>query len=115
VTAASIVIGAVPSQIPAMPAHRFRVGQMVAVPWSGAQGANPLGPVVALGAYTIRREQAARLRTLAPDKCRRSLAQSGSDQTMVTRRVTTSPEPVTSPMFGMMPPPRQGWSVCKAP
>ena len=45
-TAASIVIGAVPSQIPAMPAHRFRVGQTVVVPWSGPEGALPLGPYV---------------------------------------------------------------------
>jgi hypothetical protein len=29
-----------------MPAHRFRVGQTVVVPWSGPQGALPLGPYV---------------------------------------------------------------------
>jgi hypothetical protein len=30
-----VAIDAVPSQITAMPAHRFRVGQTVVVPWSG--------------------------------------------------------------------------------
>ena len=33
-----VVFGAVPSQITAMPAHRFRVGQTVVVSWSGPQG-----------------------------------------------------------------------------
>jgi hypothetical protein len=41
-----IAIGAAPSQITAMPAHRFRVGQTVVVPWSGPEGALPLGPYV---------------------------------------------------------------------
>jgi hypothetical protein len=41
-----VVFGAVPSQIPAMSAHRFRVGQTVVVPWSGPEGAIPLGPYV---------------------------------------------------------------------
>ena len=35
-----------PSQITAMSAHRFRVGQTVVVPWSGPEGALPLGPYV---------------------------------------------------------------------
>jgi hypothetical protein len=42
----SIAIGTVPSQMTAMPAHRFRVGQTVVVPWSGPEGALPLGPYV---------------------------------------------------------------------
>jgi hypothetical protein len=29
-----------------MPAHRFRIGQTVVVPWSGPEGALPLGPYV---------------------------------------------------------------------
>jgi hypothetical protein len=29
-----------------MPAHRFRVRQTVVVPWSGPEGALPLGPYV---------------------------------------------------------------------
>jgi hypothetical protein len=29
-----------------MPVHRFRVGQTVVVPWSGPEGALPLGPYV---------------------------------------------------------------------
>ena len=29
-----------------MPAHRFRVGQTVVVPWSGPEGALPLGTYV---------------------------------------------------------------------
>jgi hypothetical protein len=29
-----------------MPAHRFRVGQTVVVPWSGSQVGIPLGPYV---------------------------------------------------------------------
>jgi hypothetical protein len=29
-----------------MPAHRFRVGRTVVVPWSGPEGAIPLGPYV---------------------------------------------------------------------
>jgi hypothetical protein len=29
-----------------MPAHRFKVGQTVVVPWSGPEGALPLGPYV---------------------------------------------------------------------
>ena len=35
-----------PSQITAMPAHRFRVGQTVVVSWSGPQVGIPLGPYV---------------------------------------------------------------------
>jgi hypothetical protein len=45
-TGRPIAFDAVPSQIPAMPAHRFRVGQTVVVPWSGPEGALPLGPYV---------------------------------------------------------------------
>ena len=44
--AANVAFGAVASQITAMPAHRFRVGQTVVVPWSGPEGALPLGPYV---------------------------------------------------------------------
>ena len=44
--AASVAFGAVPSQITAMPAHRFRVDQTVVVPWSGSQVGIPLGPYV---------------------------------------------------------------------
>jgi hypothetical protein len=43
---ASVAFGAVPSQITAMPAHRFRVGQTVVVPSSGPEGAIPPGPYV---------------------------------------------------------------------
>ena len=35
-----------PSQIPVLPAHRFRVGQTVAVLWSGSSLGIPLGPYV---------------------------------------------------------------------
>ena len=41
-----VVFDAPPSQITAMPAHRFRVGQTVVVPWSGSQVGIPLGPYV---------------------------------------------------------------------
>jgi hypothetical protein len=41
----SVVFDAVPSQITAMPAHRFRVGQTVV---GGPEGALPLGPYVIL-------------------------------------------------------------------
>ena len=44
--AASVVFGAVTSQMAAMPAHRFRVGQTVVVSWSGPQVGIPLGPYV---------------------------------------------------------------------
>ena len=37
---------ALPTQITAMPVHRFRVGQTVVVPWSGPEGALPLEPYV---------------------------------------------------------------------
>jgi hypothetical protein len=46
VTTAAIAFAAVSSQIPAMPAHRFRVGQTVVVPWSGPHVGIPLGPYV---------------------------------------------------------------------
>ena len=29
-----------------MPYHRFKIGQTVVVPWSGPEGATPLGPYV---------------------------------------------------------------------
>ena len=43
---AAIACGVPPSQITIMPAYRFRVGQTVVAPWSGPQGAIPLGPYV---------------------------------------------------------------------
>ena len=41
-----VAFGAVPSQLTAMPAHRFRVGQTIVVSWSGPQVGIPLGPYV---------------------------------------------------------------------